>query len=553
MADPSPFPVSDDVLSRPDGGPVRVPTRRRAGARPWGIAAAVYALLALVMVGQGLLPGRTTSNADYLWSTTPWTASTPAGVTGLGSNFELEDIPVQHEPFWRYTRTSFPRAQLWNPYVAAGRPFLANGQSAPYSPFLLPLNAPVVPFSKALAVAEVIKLWVAALAMFAFAHCTLGLRFGGALVAGLVYGFAVYMVVWLPYPLTNVFPLIPLALLLAERIARAPGPGSVAGLAAVFGTQLLGGHPESCFHLTAVLIGFYVLVAFVHRRRRGWPWRALLVRTGAFAAALGLGAALAAVALVPFLELLTHSSDLGNRVATNPGHLEPRFLGALFLNDYWGRATQSVISPFLQNRGFYAGAITLMLAAAAVIARPRSIARLAVVVLGAVSLDIALGLPPLFDLVTALPGFRTTHNARLALYFLLALALLAGWGFDDLSGPPLSRRRARWATGAALAILCVPLVWVAAARSITPLHLGWALKVAWGFQDMPSVGIFNRNEATAGPVIRLSALLEWLPLAAIGVTLIALRLRSRLSSRVFLVAAVLLLGVDLLRAGMGFN
>jgi len=57
--------------------------------RPALTAAAVYALLAVLMVGQGLLPGRTLSGADGLLSSDPWLSSKPADVPGLRTRMFL--------------------------------------------------------------------------------------------------------------------------------------------------------------------------------------------------------------------------------------------------------------------------------------------------------------------------------------------------------------------------------------------------------------------------------------------------------------------------------
>ena len=52
-----------------------------------------------------------------------------------------------------------------------------------------------------------------------------------------------------------------------------------------------------------------------------------------------------------------------------------------------------------------------------------------------------VGIQPVFGLVSALPGFSAAHNERLLIYFLLCIALLAGWGIDDLSAVRLPRPR----------------------------------------------------------------------------------------------------------------
>src|SRR3954453_6329580 len=114
-------------------------------------AAALYALLSVVCVAPGLLPGHTLSAADYLWSGAPFTASKPASAPPLGSNYEEADSTLQFEPFLQWARGQLPGAPLWNPHVAAGRPFVADMQSALFSPFSWP--SLVLPFWWSLGVA----------------------------------------------------------------------------------------------------------------------------------------------------------------------------------------------------------------------------------------------------------------------------------------------------------------------------------------------------------------------------------------------------------------
>ena len=112
-----------------------------AARRPSLTAAVLYALLSLVFVGQGLLPGRTLSNADMLWSGPPWTAAPPADVRSGGANFELADTTAVFLPFFEHTKRVLGESPLWNPYVMAGRPYLANAQSAIFSPFTGPVTS----------------------------------------------------------------------------------------------------------------------------------------------------------------------------------------------------------------------------------------------------------------------------------------------------------------------------------------------------------------------------------------------------------------------------
>ena len=142
--------------------------------------------------------------------------------------------------------------------------------------------------------------------------------------------------------------------------------------------------------------------------------------------------------LAAFLEFVLHSGDLSRRSSPRPGIWPRKYLGALFLHDYWGRPTQVDLEPFMQIRGWYAGAATLMLAAArcCCAAAPE---RIAMAVFALFCVCMVVGIPPVFGIVSRLPGFSAAHNERLLIYFLLCLALLAGWGLDDLSSPRLRR------------------------------------------------------------------------------------------------------------------
>ncbi len=137
------------------------PLAAAAARRPTLAAAVIYALLALVLVGPALVPGHTLSASDYLWAGAPWQASPPPGATGetgLGSNYEMADAALVFQPFTQWARGQLPDVPLWNPHLMAGRPFVANAQSALFSPFTWPML--VLPFWWSLAVVAWLKLFV---------------------------------------------------------------------------------------------------------------------------------------------------------------------------------------------------------------------------------------------------------------------------------------------------------------------------------------------------------------------------------------------------------
>ena len=520
--------------------------------RPTLAAAVIYALLSLIFVGQGLLPGRTLSSSDFLWSTIPWDNSRPPDVAPLGSNFEAADATVAGQPFFQYSRDAFPDFPLWNPHIMAGRPFHANAQSALFSPFTVP--AYVLPLWNALGVIALLKLFVAAFGTYLFGRL-LGMRFGGALLAGMVFAFGTFFVAWLPWTLTNIFPLLPWLLIATELVIRRPGPLPAAGLAAVVALQFFGGHPETSFHFMVAAVVYFV--ARLLQRHRREARRALIRPTVIFGLALAGGGALAAIALLPFTELLLHSADLGHREGRSPTLLDKRFLGAFFLEDYWGRPTQTPLVPFVTNRGLYAGGITLMLGAVGLVLRPKA-TRVGFAVFAGLVLLTITGVEP-FSWVLRLPVFASAYNGRMMVFILFSLALLAGWGLDELTDRSRAFPRRNVALAAAVVLFCVPVVWMLVAGTLHPGQLKPALKLAWGFDDHRPLNPLAAVSSATVATIRLSALLQWLPLAGAGLLLIGVRLldiRPRgwvMPAGLFVVLAVVVLLADLFRANMGLN
>ena len=509
-----------------------------AARRPTATAALIYLVLSLAMFAPGLAPGRTVSVSDYLWTATPWDSSRPADVPVLGSNREQTDSVFMFQPFLAHTRAELPDIPLWNPYVMGGRPFHANSQSATFGPFSVP--AYVLPFWDSLAVIAALKLFVAALGAFLLGRA-LGMRFGGALLTGIVFGFSLWAVTWVSWTTMSVWALLPWLCLLAELCVRRPGPLPFAGLATVTGLQFLGGHPSSSFQVMVAVGLFWVARAVASRPLRE---RDLGLRLFTFGAALVTGAALAAITLIPFAELLSHSIDLKARAAVASDAHEPaRYLLGVFLHDWWGRGSRVPLefASALEEHAWYVAALPLMLAVCALVAAPRR-ERIVVAVVGALALAVATGIPPFFDVVKALPGFDAARNGRLAVIAVLCAAVLAGWGLDDLTRPALAPARRRLALAACALLFGVPFVWVA--RRIDLSAFGDALRVAWGFAT---------PEPDAADAIRLASLLEWLVLGAAALALLALRLRGRLGASAFVVAAVLLVVLDLFKAGMGYN
>jgi hypothetical protein len=509
--------------------------------RPAVAAAVFYAIVVIALFAPGLLPGKTLSSSDTLWFDAPWLSSKPADLMHR-SNPDLGDGPEYVQPMVRQAADAFPHVRLWDPYIAGGRPFLANSQSGIFSPYNLP--AYVLPFWTALAWIAVLKLWVAAFGTYLLGRA-IGMRCGGALLAGAVFALSLKSVTWVIYPTMGVWALIPWLLLATERFVRRPGllPGSA--IAAIVAIQIVTGHPESTFHSLIAVLAFFSLRAWQARGSSGLGGGRL---TLAFCGALIGGAALGAVTLVPLGELIWLSADLRERAGESIDvHLPLKDAIGIFMPDYWGRPTQVSTRPILLERALYVGALPLMLAAAALVIRPR-LERVWIALFGAVCFAVVLGIPPFVQVVTRLPIFSSGHNTRLIILPILTVALLAGWGLDDVAeGRPLPRSRRCRTLVVAAGLLVLPAAYVVLGRRAGLSDLADATRVAWLFKDLRDISPLREG------VMRLGSLISWLTFAVLGVALIALRFRDRLAATAFVALALLLVVLDLFHIDMGQN
>ena len=510
-------------------------------------------VLAVIFFWPGLLPGHTVSAADYLWNSAPWNTSIPRSVPTIGqhplvvgSNGQLVDGVALFEPLLQYTSSQLPHIPLWDPYIMGGTPYLADMQSAIFSPFSIP--AYILPFWWSLGLIAVLKVVVAAMGAY-FLGRALKMGVAGAFLCGLVFAFGLFMVAWIPWPLTNVFPFIPWVILATERLIRRPGVLSASGLAALVALQFFGGHPETSVYVLFAIVGYFIVrVVHLHGRgiwatalqghsRLGTLFRAIRRPVIALALALVVGTALAAITILPFLELLGHSSDLSVRPRSQV-HVPAGDFFAAFLPNYFPKSFEIVTA-------LYAGALPLMLALIALI-RPK-LERVLVAVVGVLTLASVLGIQPFFTIAGHFPGLDDTYLSRLTIIYLLCVALLAGWGFDDVVRGHLHRRRAVAGVIITAGLFALPFIIVIATRATSIRFLRQALDIPWfGLIPFPTF-------PHAVPIIRLAALIIWLIFAGLALVLLILRFGGILKPKLFAALAIALVVADLFQAGMGYN
>lgn len=499
----------------------RVPTH--------GGAAVLYFAAVLALLWPVLLGGRVLSPASVLYFSSPWQNAKPADVASY-LNVVLTDLPTIYYPWWNYAREAIHAGALpeWNPYALAGTPFFANAQSALLSPFSLPLW--VLSFNYALGVVAALQLWLTAFGTYLLSR-ELRLGFAPAFLAGLVFGFSAFSILWLTFPLMGVIAMLPWALWLAERIVRRGASVDALFLTLVLVCALLAGHPGTQVHVYAVL-AFYAGLRLLLEIGRG----SLLRRAVLLAIPFPFALAVSAVVLIPVALTIDDTSGLEARSggALTLPHAAMR---TVFFPDWWGRPSdQYLVAPVNFNEGtLYAGTVALILAAIALISPGRWREKSPFLLLGIIGFQAAFALEPTAALLENTPVLENNRNARLSLLVQLSAAVLAGFGLQRLLDRGVGRRVAAVCVGAVV----VGLVGLAAADP--------------SIHDLRVTGNhFRTGTDYAIPDVIQTSTVGWWLLLTIGLAGV-LALRSRLSVAAFAAAVVALAALDAAHFARGYN
>lgn len=528
----------------------------------------------LLFLWPALFGGRILLPADIPFAVDPlWRTLAPARFVNP-ANPILADQINEFYPWHAYTRQMLQAGgvPLWNPYVNGGQPHLGNGQAGVFGPFdlvrlLFPLHASYgwVAF---------LHLALAGVFMVLYARA-IGLGTAGATLSMLTFTLSGPVVVWLGHPHANVMVWLPAMLYTGERLLATQSRAWLAASALAVGLQLLGGHPELSFQLTAVWLLYLTLRAILLS-----PGRRALRQLMPVWGAAAWGLLLASVHLLPFVEALPHSLALAARLdATDPAGagwlrrlffdyhewptaitvLLPRFFGREADNSYWYPNHNSV------EQTAYAGVLPLALALAMAFyaLRVRTTPNRGLLqlwaLLGVGSLAVGLRLP-LANGVNFLPFFNVAAPGRLRVIFVFAVAVLAGAGLDHwLAG---SVRLRRWISRLLLLFAAITTGLTAAAyagfaifeeeliesgRAFMQAHWGtpyFSQPLAY-YYDL----VMQRQAAKLSLYNPLHTPAMFLPVLVALMWIVA----QRLPARPMLYATLLLVVIDLFWVGYGFN
>ncbi len=365
-------------------------------------------------------------------------------------NDSMPDVITQMFPWKHLTIELWQEGivPLWNPFNFSGSPFLANYQSAVLHPFnwlffilpeveawsLLILTQPLLAGLFTYLFCRELKLSQAASFLSAVAF-----MFSGFMVTWMAYGTMVHAMLWLPlifYGLQKGF----------QKIT----PASFLLISLPLGASFLSGHFQVSLYVLmgALAFLFYQLVAT--RKKRAFLLCLLFII---------LGVSLAAVQILPTFELYQHSvrSQAANISEIIPWSysitlLAPDFFGNPVTRNDW-------LGNFNEWAGF-AGVIPLMLAFYALISqKKKEVFFFAILFL----ICFLLSRPsPVLDLIARLkvPVFSSSAAARVNGLQAFSLALLAGFGFDQLRKNLAERKsKAAYLTAFIFLALCLG-VWL---------------------------------------------------------------------------------------------
>ena len=450
----------------------------------------VLLILPLLLFAPVVLGDKTLLPADALYTTEPYRAAAETeGVTGV-QNGLLADLILQNYPWKRFLTTALATRELplWDPYIFAGHPFLANGQHAGLYPLTWIFF--VLPLPRAFGVFIALQLGLAGISMYILGR-TIGANRLGAFLAGITFQFSGFLIVSVVHPMiVAAASWLPLLLALVDLTARrarflrqerAMLPWALLGALAL-GLHILAGHAETTY-FTLLVMGLFSAWRLAHTAlthpRTVWRAEVLSPALGLLLMA-GLGLALGAIQLIPLYEVVQSSFRQGavslsdvlgwaypkRRLIT---FLIPNFFGnpthTTLWNFFTGEVTRATVNAYgnpvstfdwgVKNYvegGAYLGILPLLLALVAVIS-PKSNHQFAAVqnpkskiknwlrhphipfftLLSLFSLGCIFG-TPIYALVYALPFLNQSHSPFRWVYPLtVAVAALAGLGASRIS------------------------------------------------------------------------------------------------------------------------
>lgn len=421
--------------------------RRLADPMPW-LSRAMTVLVAafvLLAIGTPLLGLAVFAGTDIVMTKAPWNALVPTGFRAqnpyVGDTIDGL-IPAAHAFAERLHDGDL--AGWWSLNIGGSQLEASNALFSPLSaPYLF------LPASLAPAYVKLLELVVTIGGMFLFLR-QLSLVKAAALLGGVVFATSGFMVAWTNWPHTKVAAFIPALFWAVERLARNRRPTEVALVAVVVGSMLLGGFPAVTAY-ALVAAGAYLLVRLVTIDGRRLTRLVLAVGLGTAGALLG--AAIAAMQIVPFVQELSEVA-VGARDQSPESHSPMISMVTMLAPDAFGSTNPTGEAGSWYGLGHpieelsYVGAAALLLVVVAIAARRRAglppFVRGFFVAAAAIAVVLVFFGGPLLTALQQLPVFDTNRIGRARSLVGFFLAVLAAIGLDALVRRPTAEPTSAW-------------------------------------------------------------------------------------------------------------
>lgn len=425
---------------------VRSPAQPRRHGRasrrdPLLIATVTVALLFVIFsVGSPLYGARAFHATELLRVGAPWRAEVandaPVGNICVG---DTVDSVVPQRSIGVKALKSGKLATL-DTYDSGGSDLAPGELAGLFNPVTLAPNL-VLPASLAPGFAKLLELLVAVGGMALFLR-RLGASTSAGVLAGVVYAFSGFMVVWTNWPQTGVAAFVPLLFWAIERVVQRRSLGAALTLTLPVTCMLVGGFPAVTGWAFYAGTGYLLL-------RLGTGYRSLAVFGRGLATAAGglvLGLGLAAFTLIPFARSVSQQ-NFGYRDLSRLGFLPRVGLNSLLYPTAFGtcRLPTTAVGVTPTEANVSVGSVALLLVIVALTGRLRPGIPAWIRPFFVFSLAVALHQIYFSDKVSRgishLPVFSNNAPGRLHFYVGFGAAVLAGLGADRV----LARSwRAQW-------------------------------------------------------------------------------------------------------------
>lgn len=262
-------------------------------------------LLVLIFFYDVVFSGKTLLTTNLTPSTTPTGAYNYSG-------HRVATVPVmdpfasawEHEPATHLTSLLYHRGiiPLWDPHTALGTPLNADMISTVFFPlsFLLYLTPQAAMWDSYL----ILRVLLAGIFMYLFLKRLQEMDALSAVLGAVAYMFCGHLMLHINIVFIHAAMLLPALMYTTEKLHREPGMKWAVLNGGMVGLLILGGHPEPSFFAIFFATGYYGLQCLLNFHT---PTHLFLRRLLFLACSYGIGLALCAIMVLPFLEFVQNS------------------------------------------------------------------------------------------------------------------------------------------------------------------------------------------------------------------------------------------------------